>query len=404
MRPVDSEAVSVEGTRSPAGAAISPEGHSVRIEQMGDDVVLRDRQGPVASILFWGFLFLWWVVLAGFVRHVVSEPNLEIILFAAPFFSTWFFVLLGFCLRSCVRLGPDGLEESRNILGLRWSHHFRLDEINGVTEYEDGVDSEGNRGLGGLKIVTVGRSIRFARCAKSEERQWLIALLEGHLKTLQDGSTADRGSSAAAEPRRPSDSEITLQRDSDRLVFVRKSSGRVGTLVGMTFLNLFWNGLVAGFLLQLVKHFEWGLFLFLIPFEVIGAVILVVWLSALALLWRRREWVFHPQSITARASILGLGRTSTFDPQCLDRIELRKGMQSRIGLPDDEDVRSFALGFVDGEGWDVFAIDELTEREARWIESELRASIKGPLSGRTGGSPPTGKQGTLWDRWIDGPT
>jgi hypothetical protein len=69
--------------------------------------------------------------------------------------------------------------------------------------------------------------------------------------------------------------------------------------------------------------------------------------------------------------------------------------------PDEEEDRSFALGFVDSGGWDTFVIGELTEGEARWMESELRTAIKGGLSGRR---VLAGTRGPLWDRWLDGQT
>jgi hypothetical protein len=406
MRPRVPDSV---GEESLARAFLQPKGFSVQVEQIGDELVLKERLEPGRINAGVGFLLFWWVSWSigctFIVERTIRYPDLEAILFAVPILDAWFFVLLVLGLavfgRTYVRLGPGGLEQGWTVLGWRGKRNVALDEIKGVTEYERVVDSETGRTEHGIKIATLGRSIRFGVGSDAEERPWLVELLEERLRTLTSRSPA------VLEPVRPSDSEFTLRREGDRMVFIRDFPSCRGAIAAMTFLNLFWNGLIANFLLQLARHFDWFVFLFLIPFEVVGIFLVVAWLSALTLPWQRWEWSFDPTTITARVSIWGFGHTRHYDALCLDQIERRNGTQCRRWLPprvltEDPEDRSFSLGIVDGDGRDIFAIVDLTKGEARWIEYELRPLLKNYFSRPTIKALPERTEGPLWDRWLDG--
>lgn len=385
---------------------------SILVEEDGDKLLLRDRRRPVrffvtvgASLLFWWSF--WTVGCVLIVARTIMQPNLENILFAVPFLDVWFFVLVAMCIvlfgRTCLRLGPDGLEESWRVLRFERTRHFRLDEIKGITEYEYDDDSESGQTRTGLKIATLGKSVRFALDATCNERSHLIALVDEHLRALR-AHVATRGAFVDSGLRPPSDSEIALEAGFDRWSFSRTSPWRAGRIAGMTFFNLFWNGCVAVFAWQLVQHFMWYLCLFLIPFAVIGALMLISLLAEIASPLRRSEWSIDADSVTTRFSIWGFGRTRTYNIREIARIELRLGAGNahRVTIPrltDETEDRTFALSVVDQSGKNVFVINELTQGEGQWMERAFRAALNkhraSAKRGETGGG--------LWDRWVDGP-
>jgi hypothetical protein len=81
---------------------------------------------------------------------------------------------------------------------------------------------------------------------------------------------------------------------------LKSISGPLGRLLGGIAVALFWNGIVSVFLWQLIQsgrrhHFEWGLALFLIPFVLIGLVMIgFVFYSLLALFNPRPSLVVTP--------------------------------------------------------------------------------------------------------------
>ena len=71
---------------------------------------------------------------------------------------------------------------------------------------------------------------------------------------------------------------------------LKPASGRIGTFIGLTFFTLFWNGILSVFVVQAVKEFGrgfigWFLPLFLIPFLLIGLLMLGATLQAFSRLF-----------------------------------------------------------------------------------------------------------------------
>jgi hypothetical protein len=393
----------------------------VRVEQVGDDLVLRRWSGSIAG---GGFLLIWltgWtlgcVLLAGL---VLKEPTLEHILFAIPFWASWAFVacvlarmLFG---HENLRIGQDGLAYRSRAIVTLVERHVPLSEIKGVAHLSKIVDSESGRTEHGLRIDTVGRPIRFGQGVEPAEQSWLAELLQQHLQGLMPDRpltaakmTAEievlRPDGTLSEP--PSDSRIRLHREFDRIDFVRQGTFSLTELGVVTFINLFWNGGVSVFVMQLLQNFEWPLFFFLIPFEVVGFCILLAWLGVLTAPFRFEKWGISPIEITSRFSILGLGRTKRIESQDTGRIELRKSSKSnkqrtsRSGQDEESDT-PYSLGLVDRDGRDLLVIGKLTEGEARWIGGELCNALKGSLpKDEKTMAPRTAGPALLYDRWLD---
>jgi hypothetical protein len=387
---------------------------SVRVEQIDDVLLLRRRTGSFGTGLFLSLWLTGWTVGCVFLAGMVArQPTLEHILFAVPFWSSWVLVvcLLARCFFGveCLRIAADGLEFRSRALVTLWRRCVPLEEIKGVAEFSRITDSESGTTTHGLKIVTLGRPVRFGLGVESMERLWLADLLRSHLSRLVPGFAVSSLAKDAVQievldpgvvPAEPSDCSIRILTDWDGTTFARRRAFSIVALGGITFLNLFWNGVVGIFVLQLYKEFQWFLFFFLIPFEAIGLGMMAVWFATLTAPFWVETWAIGPVEIVRRFSVFGLGRSCRVEVSDLGRVELRTNARSRKRLlrqgHEDEDDTPFTLGFVGREGGDLLAIDDLTEGEARWVGGRVCELLKGSLP-KAGKSAP----GPLWDREFD---
>ena len=156
------------------------------------------------------------------------------------------------------------------------------------------------------------------------------------------------------------------------------------------FVNLFWNGIVSVFVLQLLGAGPngiaplgaewWGLFFFLIPFEAIGLAMFVALLAALLEPVRRTVWTFSRQSIVCRWTWLGAGRTWNWPVEQLARLEIRRDDPSvkktfraslKFSASTEGDGAEYRLLMVGPEESELCSIDGLTEGEALWMGDTL---------------------------------
>lgn len=296
--------------------------YSVRFEQAGDELVLRRGTGSsfAGGTLRRGFLLIWlmpWSIgCLALLAALLLRSNLQLLLFACPFFAAWAFVSqVGFG-RERLCLGPGGLDYRWHGLVTLAERHVPLGEVEGVVPYARPPDSGVPLLVHGVKVETPGRPVRFADGVTAEEAAWLADLLRRHLQSLIRTRTLHPRPEAAGPPlevvvpgtterQPPSDCALRLYRDRGRVTFVRKGRLDLPRLGGVTCLNLFWNGAVAGFRLHLIHQFEWGMFSLLVPFVVIGLVILGAWLAVLIPLVSVQDWIVQPGGIVARTSDLG---------------------------------------------------------------------------------------------------
>ena len=140
------------------------------------------------------------------------------------------------------------------------------------------------------------------------------------------------------------------------------------------------SSIVSVFVLELRRDFQWFLFFFLIPFEVIGLAMFGAWFLALAAPGCRERWRFGWDEVQHRRSLFGIGWTRRYRAGPLSRIELEKRPASsgaranhgRLNLTDSGG--DYLLSFVSRDEGIAFQIKGLTEGEARWIaDNVLRA-------------------------------
>ncbi len=111
---------------------------------------------------------------------------------------------------------------------------------------------------------------------------------------------------------------------------MRRGRFSLAGLLGALFINLFWNGIVSVFLMALFgfgpegpQQFGigwWGMFLFLIPFEAIGLVMVVALFAVLLEPVHWTTWRFNRDEIALRDSWLGIGRTRRYDASSVTRV------------------------------------------------------------------------------------
>ena len=375
------------------------------------------------------FLLLWltgWTVgCVMLLGMVIQQPAVTSLMFAIPFWASWIFV---FCLvmnsffrKERFELGPEGVQfVCRVIVPIR-RRAVPLEELEGFASYSKVTDSESHTRAWGIEVRTRGHGFRFGQGLPDAERAWLIGQLTEHLDRLapdqarpmvgsgpahdSDGDAddldtiddrSDRGDdksserlvAAAAPIGPPSDSRWTRLDDFHQITF--ETRGRVGCgAIGMLlFINAFWNGIVGVFVTLLLgaemfgegggpKGAEWWfLFVFLIPFEVIGLIMFVGLLGALVEPFRRTRWSFAYGGAEKQTTWLGIGRSRSYPVDWLDRIELRIGSQGRTFFrstsgSDDPAPVAHCLIFIDRENQERFTIDGLTQGEARWIADTI---------------------------------
>ena len=388
-------------------------------ERSGQRLELRCRNPQ------WGggcFLVLWligWTVGCVFLAGmVIQEPRLFSLLFAIPFWASWVFV---FCMVVYMFFGREQLEldhrgasfQSRAVLPLR-RRFVPLAEIHAFVMSTKVVDSESGRTQPGLEMLTAGQSLRFLQGGNLQELQWLCWQLNEHLELLKQAvAYVTAGETVATPPSvsqlvpgesrllttaavpvvAPSDNHWLVATGSgaseepDDLRFVQSGRLAFGTLGGLLFINLFWNGIVSVFVAVLrglapddnppIGPMWWGLFFFLIPFEAIGLAMFVGLLAVLLDPFRRTSWTFARYSIHCRWTWLGIGPAWNWPIECLSRIEIRRNdpsakpsLWASLKSPNSsvgEGAADYRLLFIDPANIEVCSFDALTEGEARWM-------------------------------------
>ena len=259
---------------------------------------------------------------------------------------------------------------------------------------------------------TAGVPIRMALGLSDAELDWLRFQLNDHLSGLGGRKAAgetppQEPAAAVASPAAPQagDAACTVLAPAAKRVappsdccwtrvdgfddfgFVKR--GRLGcvTVLGLAFINVFWNGIVSVFVGVLwglppinnppVGVAWWGLFVFLIPFEAVGLIMVGALLAALLEPVHRTVWIFARQGIEHRTAWLGLGPRRTWEVMSLGRIDLRRetkafrrgfsGGAPSLTTASDGTGRNYRLSFVDRSNTELCSIKGLTEGEARWI-------------------------------------
>lgn len=380
---------------------VQPLQPKVIIEQRGESLRVSYRRREWATgggLIFW--LILWTVGCVFLVGVVMREPTLVHFLFAIPFWASWFFVLALlpkiFFQWEEFLLDSAGAVFSRRVFIETKRRATPLQEIKRFGIYERIVDSETGSTESGIEMETFGQPLEFAAGLANAELLWLQDLLQQQLVDLRkrlhiepplgDLPSQSDGCFNSDSAKPPSDCRWQREDDFDALTFCQ--SGQISwTAVGfLLFISLFWNGIVSVFVCALFglvgkspQDSEWWwMFLFLIPFEVIGLIVLAGLLLVILEPVRRTSWKIGRWNIVCRLTWFGIGPAWDYSIERLARIQLNKKEPPRkkYGKPATVPWKSadatYRLSFVDKSNREVCSIDSLTEGEAHWMADIIR--------------------------------
>jgi hypothetical protein len=378
----------------------------------------------------WGvgfFMILWligWTVGCIWLAwEAINQPQLFHFLFAIPFWASWIFafllVLKRFLERERFELDADGVRFSRRAVVSLASRNVPLEEIQAFDAYSVVTDSESNTSERGIEMQTLGKPVRFGQGLSEPEIAWFKDELNEHLAMARntdprqlstgvneeiathesnlegDGDADDRsgerlvmGSSVIAPP---SDTRWRRLSDFSDVIITERGRFEWSTVGTLMFVNAFWNGILSVFIVGLIGGpnipgpppggwMWWGEFVFLIPFEVIGLVMLFALIVGLLEPIRRTTYRFGYQEVTSRTEWMGIGYTWRQAISGVQRIDLSRVLDvgqtnakpfGQIRQPSRSGTTSYQISLIDRSNCETYSIGGLTEGEARWIGDVL---------------------------------
>lgn len=370
-----------------------------------------------------------WTAGCGFLlNELLTNFEWSMLLFATPFFAAWFavaamitYMLFG---RQKLALARHELRIVKMAIVTLSSRLIPIDEVHrAAADTVVDSNSDGPPTVSGIiRIETLGKPLEFAKGIAQGEARWLAETInmcldqmaphrkalssvealhnrievedpnqnapldDQQLATFDEDLTDDElmsldDSTIIFQPSRerfvkPSDSRWDLTREGRATLLANRGYWSLASIAGLLFINLFWNGIVGVFILQLVKQFEWFLAIFLVPFEVIGLCMLVGLLFALtAPAWGVSHRIRFGRLERRWWGPL-VGRTKSTDFNQLDRIEISSGGVGRSSKafkfsPQSDDEGDYAITLIDDTNQEIAAIDSLTKGEAYWMADTI---------------------------------
>lgn len=385
-----------------------PDKLTTAIEHAGDRLTMTvpQRGGPGCFLLLW--LTGWTVGCVFLAGMVVADPAPWSIAFAVPFWAAWLLVaalvVWSFAGKEQLSLGGDQVEFVRTAIITLSQRVVPLDEVHGARTCRSRIQ-ENDQYLWGIEVKTVGKPFKFGFRLPERERLWLISQLNEILGQIKSGesqtpplplridpeSDSPGGNAVALHPGNtsatpPSDNSWVREDDFDSVTFHQRGRLQVGALCILLFINAFWNGIVSVFVMVLFGLAPgnnpapheigwWGLFVFLIPFEVIGLLMFAALVVVLAEPFRQTWLRCERDRVVVESRWPFFRRRREWDVPPLDRLELRHAREQEGGkIPTVQSFgsdRDYRLVFVTRENSDLCSIDTLTSGEARWLAGHL---------------------------------
>jgi len=349
------------------------------------------------------FMLVWlggWTVGCGLLTHlVVVEQELWALLFALPFWFFWFggFAMLANTLFGKMRfvLDETGFESTWTCLFVKRTKRIDLASIHWFERFE--TDTEGGEVTGQLRVVCQTKNAEYYCLPKNvKDIEALCEQLNAFLQTLHRSA----GIPVVDVPRVPAKLDVVFKLRSapqylpiplscrwnvetgfNDFGFWFKEKGAIIILFVLLPFATFWNGIVSVFVLALFrvlfleeqpKGWDWWLvFLFLIPFIIIGLCLIVAVLNCFLNLFRvQKRWTFSYGSATSYTARLGPTRVEHFDlagwKSLVVRVSADKKDEAAME-PDDTYSTCWQLAFLNTAGELLLAIENLSKSEALWM-------------------------------------
>ena len=385
-----------------------PESLSVELTESENSITIVKRRGAGRGGLFlllW--LIGWTVACVVLVGMVWKERTLFSVMFALPFWIAWFAVA-GFLAwqrfgKEMFQLDDRGVYFERYLWIRIHSREVPRKEILSFRQCQS-VHTENDVYLYGIEVETLGKPLRVLFDLPDNERVWIVYRLSRLLGANQnlesevsvffaspEVENSDFANAVLTESNTlkdpPSDCRWLFERDSQAMRFVRYGRIDWGSLLGLLFASLFWNGIVSVFLLSLfglgpeedgpVGAEWWGIFVFLIPFVVIGLAMIGGVLYNLLEPLHSTVWEIGRSSITRSSSWPFVRFTKEREIDSLDRLEMKAeegGLKANQFLPQAKTSGThYALILIDSGNKECCTIDNLTQGECRWIAFRIFA-------------------------------
>ncbi|MCL2117525.1 MAG: hypothetical protein FWH27_03755, partial [Planctomycetaceae bacterium] len=289
-----------------------PKTLSYRYENNGDSLTLREKPHVIAACFLGFWLTGWTIGCVLLIWQVLKEPSF--FCFATPFWAAWIFVFCQLMMvifgKTTVLLDCDGLLSEYRVLIKISSRQVPIDEIrycHAIEKNPAGNDSESSCFI---EAVTHGKPVHFST-TRFEEAEWLACEMNQMLMALKGKEQwKAMPDLIEVEDQHETDEQVTILLTSkpqnieppgdcrwkmsvgfDSVTFRQQGEFSLGALGYTTFTMIFWNGIVSVFVMVLwgfqkggpefLSWGWWGMFLFLIPFEVIGLIFFLAWFLAL---------------------------------------------------------------------------------------------------------------------------
>lgn len=383
-----------------------------RIERTEDrlTVTVHQRSGPGGFLVLW--LIAWSAGCVKLTGEFINNPSLFMASIALPFWASWLAVA-GYVV--WLYFGQERVIIGRNQVAFeRWAfvrfsrRTVPLSEILLVRECLSRFTEDDQR-LAGIELKTQGIPVRFGFRLPPRERTWLISQLNsvvGSLRSedrpfssaLETGRSGVESGQAPAEQSRavgvtltiedalaspPSDCSWRREDEFDVISFRQTGRLRIGSILGLFGLNVFWNGGLSVFVLLLagwdlnLKNAPpqggewWFMFVFLIPFEIIGLLMLMSLLVAVMEPFRRTTLRVERDCVGKSTQWPIFRCRRSWPIERLSRIELRtadnSGSRAKIDVGITASCQEYSLTLVSNSNVDVATFDSLTSGEARWM-------------------------------------
>jgi hypothetical protein len=410
-----------EARRRSVRQPVRPHRLCTQLLELGDAITLHRRTGSFAEATFPALWLIGWTVGCVFLLIVALSGERFLWLFGVPFWAAWFFVaaylvdlVFG---RETLMVNRDGVFYERRTVVCWRRRLVTREDIAAVGRFRRVVDEESGRTVCGLRVETAGEPIDFGSGLPEDELRYLRYRTRRTLRlptrrrnvpaSERSGASVASGASGAATdwptppyryepgvepPHLPDDSPLTIDELGDELTIRAPGRWRITSIGGLAFFNLFWNGIVSVFLVQVFNPdtgpLRIGLALFLVPFVVIGlgmfiALVIALLGPAVVKVWRldrsalRHQWVVAGLTVWSRHDALG-----AIDAVQVDRRErsatwlgqLRRG--NRFSSQTEKAPDGYVVGLIDRGGAVVGELMGLTHGEARWLADRAHRHLR----------------------------
>lgn len=380
-------------------APIKPARLRVRFEETTTGLLLRYQQRQWGTGLFMLFWLCGWTVGCVFLAvQLWNKPEPMLFVFAVPFWTSWVFaaglLLTMFLQVEVLDLDENGLRYVKRVILPFQRRTIPLDEaIKFVASQTQPKNSEDSV-TAYIELVTLGHPLLMFANLPDNERHWVTWRLNQYLRSLNPAEGHDERQTSTdrtgTEP--PSDCRWTCDDSYEGSTFVRRGRFSLAGLLGALFINLFWNGIVSVFVMALFgfgpegpQQFGlgwWGMFLFLIPFEAIGLVMVTALFLVVLEPVHWTTWKFDRDEVALRDSWLGIGRTRRYDASSVAHVRLEISDAATAALnplaiknfhPTTQTTasRDCLIRLVDRNNTEIVSLTGLTEGEARWMMSNI---------------------------------